>query len=64
MEARDLISYGMIPEFVGRLPIVVSLHSLDKDVLVTILTQPRNALVPQYKSLFDMDQVSKRGYIQ
>lgn len=51
------MSYGMIPEFVGRFPIVVSLHSLDKDALVTILTQPKNALVPQYMALFEMDQV-------
>lgn len=57
VESRDLMDYGMIPEFVGRLPIVVSLSSLDKDSLVEILTQPKNALVPQYMSLFEMDQV-------
>ncbi len=60
VESRDLISYGMIPEFVGRFPIVVSLSSLDKDALVTILTQPKNALVPQYVALFEMDQVRVR----
>ena len=56
-EARDLIEFGMIPEFVGRLPVVVSLHSLDERSLVKILTEPRNALVPQYEALFSMDKV-------
>lgn len=57
VEARDLVEFGMIPEFVGRLPVVVSLHSLDEDSLVKILTEPRNALVPQYQALFSMDKV-------
>lgn len=57
-EARDLIEFGMIPEFVGRFPIVVPFHSLNEDMLVQILTQPRNALVPQYMALFNMDNVS------
>ncbi|XP_068694156.1 ATP-dependent Clp protease ATP-binding subunit clpX-like, mitochondrial [Montipora foliosa] len=57
VEARDLVEFGMIPEFVGRLPVVVSLHSLDEDSLVKILTEPRNALVPQYQALFTMDKV-------
>lgn len=57
VESRDLMNYGMIPEFVGRFPINVSLSSLGKDALVSILTQPKNALVPQYCSLFEMDQV-------
>ena len=47
----------MIPEFVGRFPINVSLSSLGKEALVSILTQPKNALVPQYCNLFEMDQV-------
>lgn len=57
VEARDLVEFGMIPEFVGRLPVVVSLHSLDEESLVKILTEPRNALVPQYQALFSMDKV-------
>ncbi|TSL68162.1 ATP-dependent Clp protease ATP-binding subunit clpX-like, mitochondrial [Bagarius yarrelli] len=56
VEARDLIEFGMIPEFVGRLPVVVPLHSLDENTLVRILTEPRNAVVPQYQSLFRMDK--------
>lgn len=58
VEARDLIEFGMIPEFVGRFPVVVPFHSLTEPMLVDILTKPQNALVPQYKKLFDMDQVS------
>ncbi|CAG0914117.1 unnamed protein product [Notodromas monacha] len=57
VEARDLIEFGMIPEFVGRFPVVVSFHSLSKDMLVRILTEPRNALVPQYQMLLGMDKV-------
>lgn len=60
VEARDLIEFGMIPEFVGRLPVVVPLHSLDEDTLVRILTEPRNAVVPQYQALFSMDKVIQR----
>ncbi|CAF0749349.1 unnamed protein product [Brachionus calyciflorus] len=56
-EARDLIEFGMIPEFIGRLPIIVSFESLTEDMLVKILTEPRNALVPQYKALLAMDKV-------
>ncbi|KAK7170836.1 hypothetical protein R3I94_000904 [Phoxinus phoxinus] len=56
VEARDLIEFGMIPEFVGRLPVVVPLHSLDEETLVRILTEPRNAVVPQYQALFNMDK--------
>jgi len=58
VEAGDLVEFGMIPEFVGRLPVVVSLHSLDEESLVKILTEPRNALVPQYQALFTMDKVT------
>lgn len=54
---QDLLKYGLIPEFVGRLPIVVSLNQLDKEALVQILTTPRNALIKQYKKLFEMDGV-------
>lgn len=54
---QDLLKYGLIPEFVGRLPIVVSLNQLDKDALIQILTKPRNALIKQYKKLFEMDGV-------
>jgi ATP-dependent Clp protease ATP-binding subunit ClpX len=54
---QDLLKYGLIPEFVGRLPIVVTLHSLDKSALVKILTEPKNALVKQYQKLFEMDDV-------
>lgn len=61
VEARDLIEFGMIPEFVGRLPIIVPLHSLDEQTLVRILTKPRNAVLPQYKALFSMDKVISRS---
>jgi ATP-dependent Clp protease ATP-binding subunit ClpX len=54
---EDLIKFGLIPEFIGRLPVVASVTSLDKDALVRILTEPRNALVKQYRKLFEMDGV-------
>ena len=57
VDASDLIKFGMIPEFVGRMPITVSLQSLSKDTLVRILQEPRNALVPQFETLFKMDKV-------
>lgn len=53
----DLLKFGLIPEFVGRIPIVVTLDALDKHALVNILTQPKNALIKQYKKLFEMDNV-------
>ncbi|XP_078413683.1 ATP-dependent clpX-like chaperone, mitochondrial [Cetorhinus maximus] len=56
VEARDLIEYGMIPEFVGRFPVVLALHSLNEDMLVRILTEPQNSIITQYKMLFDMDK--------
>ncbi|CAO2601797.1 ATP-dependent Clp protease ATP-binding subunit clpX-like, mitochondrial, partial [Lemmus lemmus] len=56
VEARDLIEFGMIPEFVGRLPVVVPLQSLDEKTLVQILTEPCNAVIPQYQALFSMDK--------
>jgi len=52
---QDLLKYGLIPEFVGRLPVIVTLNSLDREALVQILTEPRNALVKQYQKLFEMD---------
>ncbi|WKV08497.1 ATP-dependent Clp protease ATP-binding subunit ClpX [Thermoanaerobacterium sp. CMT5567-10] len=54
---EDLLKFGLIPEFIGRLPIVVTLDSLDKDALVRILTEPKNALTKQYEKLFDLDGV-------
>lgn len=57
VEPQDLLKYGLIPEFVGRLPIMVSLNQLDKQALTDILTKPRNALVKQFKKLFEIDGV-------
>ena len=54
---EDLLKFGLIPEFVGRLPMVVSLESLDQDALINILSQPKNALVKQYNKLFEIDNV-------
>lgn len=54
---EDLLSYGLIPEFIGRVPIMVSLDALDKETLVEILTKPRNALVKQFTRLFELDGV-------
>jgi ATP-dependent Clp protease ATP-binding subunit ClpX len=56
-EAHDLIEFGLIPEFVGRLPVVVAFHSLTQDMLVRILSEPKNALIPQYQALLRMDKV-------
>ena len=53
----DLLKFGLIPEFVGRLPVVVTVESLDNEALVNILTQPKNALVKQYRKLFEIDNV-------
>ena len=55
IEAEDLIRYGLIPEFVGRLPVVATLEELDEEALVEILTQPKNALIKQYQHLFEME---------
>ena len=57
MEPEDLIRYGLIPEFVGRLPVVATLEELDTDALVQILTEPKNALTKQYTKLFEMEGV-------
>ncbi|MDK2888893.1 MAG: ATP-dependent Clp protease ATP-binding subunit ClpX [Thermoanaerobacter sp.] len=55
---EDLLKYGLIPEFVGRLPIIVTLDALDEEALIRILTEPKNALVKQYEKLFELDGVS------
>ncbi len=55
VEPQDLIKYGLIPEFVGRLPVVATLEELDESALVQILTEPKNALTKQYEKLFDME---------
>jgi ATP-dependent Clp protease ATP-binding subunit ClpX len=55
LEADDLIQYGLIPEFVGRLPVVATLDELDEDALITILTKPKNALVKQYSKMIEME---------
>ena len=57
VSAEDLLAYGFIPELVGRLPVSVGLRSLDRDGLISVLTEPRNALVKQYQALFKMDNV-------
>jgi ATP-dependent Clp protease ATP-binding subunit ClpX len=54
---QDLVKFGLIPEFVGRVPVCVSLKGLDKEALVRIMKEPKNALVKQYKKLFSMDNV-------
>jgi ATP-dependent Clp protease ATP-binding subunit ClpX len=54
---EDLLKFGMIPEFVGRLPVITSVHNLDREALISILTEPRNALVKQYHRLFELDGV-------
>jgi len=58
VEPEDLIKFGLIPEFVGRLPVVATLEELDEDALVTILTEPKNALTKQYARLFEMETVA------
>ncbi len=57
LEPEDLLSYGLIPEMIGRLPAIVTLEQLDEEALVEILTKPKNALIKQYKALFEMDGV-------
>ena len=57
IKSQDLLQYGLIPEFVGRVPVLVTLDKLDKDALVEILTQPRNALIKQYEKFFELDNV-------
>ena len=57
VKPEDLIKYGLIPEFIGRLPVTASLEELDEEALVTILTAPKNSLVKQFKKLFEMESV-------
>lgn len=57
IQPEDLIKYGLIPEFVGRLPVLAALEELDEEALISILTEPKNALVKQYQHLFDMDDI-------
>ena len=57
LQPQDLVKFGLIPEFIGRLPIVATLHQLDENALVEILTKPKNALVKQYQKLFEYDDV-------
>lgn len=57
LEPEDLLKFGLIPEFIGRVPVVVTLGALDEEALISILQEPKNALVKQYKKLFDMDKV-------
>jgi len=57
IEPEDLVKFGLIPEFVGRLPVIATLTNLDEDALITILSQPKNALVKQYQLMFDMEDV-------
>jgi|TARA_R110002072_G_scaffold28235_9_gene90890 ATP-dependent Clp protease ATP-binding subunit ClpX len=58
VEPEDLLKFGLIPEFVGRLPVVATLEDLDTDALIQILTEPKNALVKQYQRLFEMEEVT------
>jgi ATP-dependent Clp protease ATP-binding subunit ClpX len=58
VQPQDLLKFGLIPEFVGRLPVIATLDELDEEALVKILTEPKNALVKQYQKLLEMDRVS------
>ncbi|MDP2193504.1 MAG: ATP-dependent Clp protease ATP-binding subunit ClpX, partial [Alphaproteobacteria bacterium] len=58
LEPEDLLKFGLIPEFIGRLPVIATLEDLDVQALVQILTQPKNALVKQYEKLFEMEEVN------
>jgi len=60
VQPEDLIHYGLIPEFVGRLPVAATLHELDEEALMRILLEPKNALVKQYKKLFGFEHVKLR----
>jgi len=57
LQSEDLLKYGLIPEFVGRLPVIVTLDALDEEALIKILTEPKNALTKQYQKLFEIDDV-------
>ena len=58
LEPEDLLKFGLIPEFVGRLPVIATLTDLDEASLVTILTEPKNALIKQYQRLFELEDVA------
>jgi ATP-dependent Clp protease ATP-binding subunit ClpX len=60
IETEDLIKFGLIPEFVGRLPVVATLQELDEDALIQILTQPKNAIIKQFQKLFEIENVNLR----
>ena len=53
---QDLLKFGLIPEFIGRLPIIATLRDLDKETLIKILQEPKNSLVKQYQKLFEIDE--------
>ena len=57
VEPQDLLKYGLIPEFIGRIPVIATLDNLDEEALIRILTEPKNALVKQYKKLFHIEGV-------
>jgi ATP-dependent Clp protease ATP-binding subunit ClpX len=57
IQPEDLLKYGLIPEFVGRLPVVATLHDLDEPALVRILKEPKNAIIKQYQKYFDLEKV-------
>ena len=57
LEPQDLLQYGLIPEFIGRLPIIATLKDLDKSALINILTKPKNALIKHYEKMFEMENV-------
>jgi ATP-dependent Clp protease ATP-binding subunit ClpX len=60
VQPEDLVKYGMIPEFLGRLPVIATLHELNEDSLIRILKEPKNALIKQYQKLFEMEGVNLR----
>ena len=57
LEPEDLIKYGLIPEFIGRMPIIATLNDLDEKSLVKILKEPKNSLIKQYQRLFEFEEV-------
>ncbi len=58
VEPEDLVKYGLIPEFIGRMPVIATLEDLDEKALIQILTEPKNALVKQYQELYKMENVA------
>ena len=57
VQSEDLLKFGLIPELIGRLPIIATLNDLDEDALIKVMTEPKNALIKQYTTLFDMENV-------